>query len=81
VKIGSRIYRDDSLYHGLSWAIAATLLAYPNGSISEKARAVRWLELALAPGGSIHSLKGAEGPIAAEALFALRNHPDIAGNK
>jgi hypothetical protein len=81
VKIGSRIYRDDSLYHGLSWAIAATLLAYPDGSISGKSRAVQWLELALAPGGSIHALKGADGPIAAEALFALRNHPEIAGDK
>jgi hypothetical protein len=78
VKIGSRTYRDDSLYHGLSWAILGTLSAYSNGSIPDRVRAVQWLERALGPGGSIHALKGTEGPIAAEALLALRSHPEIA---
>jgi hypothetical protein len=81
VKIGGRVYSDDSPYHGLSWEIVATLVAYPNGSISGKAGAVKWLERALGPDGSIHTLKGTEGPIAAEALFALRNHPEIARNE
>jgi len=81
VKIGSRTYRDDSPYHALPWAILGTLSAYPNGSISERARAVQWLERALEPGGAIHALKGTEGPIAAEALFALRSYPEITGNK
>lgn len=80
VKIGGRTYRDDSPYHGLPWEIVATLVAYPNGTISGKARALEWLERALGPEGPIHALRGTEGSVAAETLFALRNHPAIAGN-
>lgn len=81
VRIGKRLYADDTLYYGLPWGILATVHAYPNGSISGKARAIQWLERALAPGASIHALNGSEGPIAAEALFALRNYPEVARNE
>ncbi len=74
VQIGKRSYRDDTRYTALPWAILATAAAYPNASISEKVRAMEWLERALAPGASIHALTGKERnlTIAAEALLALR---------
>jgi len=75
VPVGRRSYRDDTRYHGLPWAIAATMLVYPDASISGKVRAVEWLERALAPGASIYELTGREknAAIPAEALLALRN--------
>ncbi len=81
VQVGKRLYPDDTLYYGLPWGILATVLAYPSGWISGKAHAIQWLERALAPGASIHALNGSEGPIAAEALFALRNYPEVARNE
>ncbi len=49
-------------------------------SYSGKARAIEWLERALAPGASIHALAatGEDDSIAAEALLALRSHPELA---
>jgi len=74
VQIGRRSYRDDTRYTALPWAILATAAAYPDASISEKVRAMEWLERALAPGASIYALTGKErnAAIVAEALLALR---------
>lgn len=75
VQIGRRSYRDDTRFYALPWAILATAAAYPGASISEKVRAMEWLERALAPGASIHALTGKERnlTIAAETLLALRS--------
>jgi hypothetical protein len=77
---GKRSDLDDTRYSGLPWGILATVLAYPNGWISGKARAIDWLERALAPGASIHALTGTgeDDSITAEALLALRSHPELA---
>jgi hypothetical protein len=80
VQAGNRSDLDDTRYAGLAWGIIATALAYPSGWISGKARAIEWLERALAPGASIHALAatGEDDSIAAEALLALRSHPELA---
>jgi hypothetical protein len=80
VQAGNRSELDDTRYAGLPWGILATVLAYPNGWISGKARAIEWLERALAPGASIYALAatGEDDSIAAEALLALRSHPELA---
>jgi hypothetical protein len=80
VQAGNRSELDDTRYAGLSWGILATVLAYPNGWISGRARAIEWLERVLAPGASIHALAatGEDGSIAAEALLALRSHSELA---
>jgi len=74
VQVGKRSYRDDTRYAALPWAILATAAAYPDASVSEKVRAMEWLERALAPGASIYAITGKERnpTIAAEALLALR---------
>jgi hypothetical protein len=74
VQVGKRSYRDDTRYSALPWAILATAAAYPDASISEKVRAMEWLERALAPGTSIYALTGKERNLTllAEALLALR---------
>jgi hypothetical protein len=74
VQVGKRSYRDDTRYTALPWAILATAAAYPDASISEKVRAMEWLERALAPGTSIYALTGKERNLTllAEALLALR---------
>jgi hypothetical protein len=74
VQVGKRSYRDDTRYTALPWAILATAAAYPDASISEKVRAMEWLERALAPGASIYALTGKERNLTllAEALLALR---------
>jgi hypothetical protein len=74
VQVGKRSYRDETRYTALPWTILATAAAYPGGSLPGRARAIDWLERALAPGASIHALTGKErNPvIAAEALLALR---------
>ena len=74
LQVGKRSYRDDTRYSALPWAILATAAAYPDASISEKVRAMQWLERALAPGASIYALTGKERnlTVAAEALLALR---------
>jgi hypothetical protein len=75
VRVGKRSYRDDTRYDALAWTIAATMLAYPDASISGKVRALEWLERALAPGASIYEITGREknAAIVAEALLALRS--------
>ena len=75
VRVGKRSYRDDTRYHGLPWAIAATVLVYRDASISGKVRAVEWLERAFAPGASIYALtvKEKNAAIVAETLLALRS--------
>jgi len=80
VQAGNRSDLDDTRYAGLAWGIIATVLAYPNGWISGKARAIEWLERALAPGASIHALAatGEDDSIAAETLLALRSHLELA---
>jgi hypothetical protein len=74
VQVGKRSYRDDTRYNALPWAILATAAAYPGGSLADRARAIGWLERALAPGASIHALTGRErnAAVPAEALLALR---------
>jgi hypothetical protein len=74
VQVGKRSYRDDTRYNALPWAILATAAAYPGGSLADRARAIDWLERALAPGASIHALTGRErnAAVPAEALLALR---------
>ncbi len=80
MQAGNRSDLDDTRHAGLAWGIIATALAYPSGWISGKARAIEWLERALAPGASIHALTGTgeDDSIAAEALFVLRSHPELA---
>ncbi len=80
VQAGNRSDLDDTRYAGLAWGIIATVLAYPSGWISGKARAIEWLERALAARASIHALAatGEDDSIAAEALLALRSHPELA---
>jgi hypothetical protein len=75
VQVGKRSYRDDTRYYALPWAMLATAAAYPDASISEKVRAMEWLERALAQGASIYALTGKERnpTVAAEALLALRS--------
>ena len=75
VQVGKRSYRDDTRYYGLPWAIAATMLVYPDASISGKVRALQWLERALAPGAPAYALTGREknAAIVAEVLLAFRS--------
>jgi hypothetical protein len=75
VQVGKRSYRDDTRYNSLPWVILATAAAYPGGSLPQRVRALEWLERALAPGASIHTLTGKEKnlSIPAEALLALRS--------
>jgi hypothetical protein len=82
VPIGKRSVPDETRHFALPWAIAATVLAYPSGSLSERMRAMRWLERALAPGASLYAVSGAKDPeLAAELLFALRDYPEaVRGN-
>lgn len=79
VRIGRRTYTDDTPYYGLPWAIVATVLAYPNGSLFGKVAATRWLEGQLSPGGALYDADGGDARAAAETLFALRSYPEIAG--
>lgn len=73
VQVGRNPYPDRTRYYGLPWSALATVTAYPNASLAGKVAAIDWLERALAPGASIHTLSGRErnAALAAEALLAL----------
>jgi hypothetical protein len=80
VRIGTRSYTDDTRYYDLPWAVLATVLAYPNGSLFDKVAAMRWLERQLGPGAAFYEIAGDKDAAgAAEMLFALRDYPEIAG--
>jgi hypothetical protein len=80
VRIGRRSFRDDTPYYGLPWAVLATVLAYPNGSLFDQVAAMRWLERQLGPGAAFYDIAAdKDAAAAAEMLFALRNYPEIAG--
>jgi len=80
VRIGRRSYTDDTRYYDLPWAVLATVLAYPGGSLLDKVAAMRWLERQLGPGAAFYDIAAdKDAAAAAEMLFALRSYPEIAG--
>jgi hypothetical protein len=51
------IQTDDTKYYSLPWAIVATIDAYPNGNIFDRAFALNWLERVIAA-SPLETLKG-----------------------
>lgn len=79
-QLGKPIHTDDTRYYPLQWAIVATVDAYPNGTIRERAAALGWIENALKFPGPLDKVSGTKEDdwIAAELVTALRY---LAGEK